>query len=320
MSRLCLKVVTLAFTGLSLILPFKSLEAAPVSRLEVRELERIIKRHQSTHLVTGYELGEVYWSQRVIKTLGVGTHMILSPTGGWGQSDLELLAVSNARQKIERLSAEIFREKIEVSLCDWNTRSRMFHAQSPRWLSDGSVHLSAMIRFEVFEGCEHKRGQRDHLVIPPLKALSKAEQTQWLYRLEDQLSSARRAIIFAHVTLSDGGVSPLNCLSPAPFITDQAHTDSRSSKAPKTDFQNDWRAVRWFWRPKGQSAVAQEDIQKLIQPTLNLGRLSCLKEGTKFILEHTGSLLSERERQTLKTAQGDEGGAELWLWLDRVRK
>ena len=65
----------------------------------LKQIERLIEHYHEAQLVIGYELGEVDWSQRVLRTLAVGTHVILSPTGGWGEFDLEALAIEFAHSR-----------------------------------------------------------------------------------------------------------------------------------------------------------------------------------------------------------------------------
>ena len=83
--------------------------AQPVSQYSktsyrLNEIERLIDSDQEAQVIIGYELGQVNWSRRTLNTLAVGTHTILSPTGGWGEQDLESLAIKRAGQKFERLS------------------------------------------------------------------------------------------------------------------------------------------------------------------------------------------------------------------------
>lgn len=299
--------------------------AKPLSRLQLREIEHLITKEEDAHLVTGYELGEVYWSQRVIKVLGVGTHMILSPTGGWGQSDLQNVAIQNAQQKIERLSAEVFRDDLEVSQCEWGIRSSLFRSQSPLWLSDGSVHLPSTIRFDIFEQCSQMQGRLTQGTKGSLKSLSNSERLRWLSKLENELIEERRAVIFARVLTKGGKSSILNCLSASPKLS---HGGQELSQRQRDGFPNTWRAARWFWKPKlqdqsvtspqgDQDRGLKKSLQSIVHPVLNLGDFRCHHRGEKWGLEHMGPSLEASSVTLLSAAQNEEGGAELWLWLDQ---
>ncbi len=273
--------------------------AAPLqdNQYPLDHLERSIQAFEQQQVVVGYELGEVNWSQRTIQTLGAGTHMILSPTGGWGQESLETLAIERARQNIERLSVEVFRHRLEISRCAWGARSRMFNSPTPLWLSDGTIHLSAMIRFEMFEDCETNSGS-------PIKVLT-LDHNAMLERMQLIESSIRkheRMIVSLKLSSDRQERENLACLQSAPEIYEL----SRSEPLP-----NQWRAVRWFWSAPTSSTSLS--LIKQIEPSLSLGSAKCEQSEGQPKLR----LLNAALRESLDQALSSSGGAELWIWIDR---
>ena len=267
----------------------------------LNQIERFIEHYNKAQVVIGYELGEVNWSQRVLRTLGVGTHVILSPTGGWGEFDLEALAIERTRQKFERLSAEVFRDERELSRCEWQTRSKLFQSQSPLWMSDGSVHLPSMIRFEVFESCPYRDGLRStaqdtHL---ELRQKSNAFLTQWLQKLNRQRHQHERAIAYVEVSQSSKDTTHVDCLQPNPPLYE---VESRKPLSLS------WRAVRWLWDEK---VALQDSLKSRVKPSIYLGKVRCDAQNNRLIL------LNAITKIKLKQLLEREGGLELWIWIQK---
>ena len=266
----------------------------------LKQLDRLIDQHTESQLIMGYELGEVDWSQRVLRTLAVGTHTILSPTGGWGEYDLEALAVERARQKFERLSAEVFRHDLALSRCEWGTRSKLFQSQSPYWMSDGTVHLSSMIRFEVYESCPHRLDANESKtrdVISPIKRSPQA-LAQWLQSLENKLSQDKRVIAYVDMSELSAEGSQTQCLQVNPRIF-----EVNTAKA----IQFSWRATRWFWDRLSQTS----SLKSVVKPAIYLGKVRCDQKTKHLIL--LNSLMNMKLQRLLER----KGGVELWIWVKK---
>lgn len=319
-------------------------------------LERALKAAPRAHLITQYELGQVNWSSRVLRTLGVGAHVILSPTGGLGQRDLEAVAIENARQKFERLSSEISLTSLtQERRCSSQDRSRMFQTTRAQWMSDGSVHLPAVIRFEVYERCEPgssgKGGDAESLSVTnaesrdPLKR-SPEESAHPVQSLEASLHLGRRAVVYATFSSEGQGAQDralLSCLSTSPLIAGELPSSSKQSPSETEPFEpRAWRAIRWLSttpapEPRGSRAtqelekLAHEQVRRLksaVKPSLDLGRLTCDRLTVTHSQISPRGDASQRDGVGLKitdltpTRADDlrsllkrEGGAELWIWI-----
>ncbi|MAD61107.1 MAG: hypothetical protein CMH49_06310 [Myxococcales bacterium] len=286
--------------------------AQPVSKhsktsYNLNEIERLIDNDQEAQVIIGYELGQVNWSRRTLDTLAVGTHAILSPTGGWGEQDLESLAIKRAGQKFERLSTEIFKQDLELSRCQWAKRSQLFQSQSPHWLSDGSIHLSSTIRFEVYEACSmaalnkekkliHQRTQ-DEMLSQKYQVTLDQNLGEWFLGLDKLLHQNSRQIITLHLKTS-GKNFDLNCLGPFPqLLASRSHT-----RLP-----DQWTAVRWFWR---QADVSYQNLLTRIKPAYDLGEAQCLQQNQVLQLQQP------TQASALKEFINQGNALELWIWID----
>ena len=295
----------------------------PTKRYTLSHIENELKRQSQLHLVTEYELGEVNWTSRVIQSLGVGTHTILSPTGGWGQTDLQELAIENARQKLERLSAELY-QKLSQSGCHWGSRSQMFQSPKVQWMSDGSVHLPAVIRFEIYEHCRREQLAKktqdsaddtsSNLARSKDKKRTSLEKTQLLRNIEEELQSRARAIVFADFKHGEDPKVFSSCLSPIFRLSLQAQEASIEAQ--------EWRAIRWLWsstHPKS-SASSDQSIspKKIVKASINLGELTCVPGSTGRLAPILQpKAINAKRARALRSVVNSSGGAELWVWVHR---
>ena len=325
MTRTLMLIHCLLMCLISVMGPSQSTARPEHKRYTFNRLETTLGHNTQLHFITEYELGEVNWTHRVINTLGVGTHTILSPTGGWGQTDLQEVAIENARQKLERLSAELY-QSLSLSGCHWGRRSQMFQSPRVRWMSDGSVHLPVVIRFEVYEQCrrkQHKNTATETLKFKPkMKGIQAQEETalektQLIRDLEETLQAGSRAVVFAEVKHTDRSGeqlgSAISCLSPIPQLALQAHGQTLEARS--------WRGIRWLWATSSTSGgghTALTTLKSQIKSSVNLGELECLQgavNSTSPILQPKRITASQaRELHGLIDAQG---GAELWIWVKR---
>jgi hypothetical protein len=266
----------------------------------LKQLDRLIDQHTESQLIMGYELGEVDWSQRVLRTVAVGTHTILSPTGGWGEHDLEALAVERARQKFERLSAEIFRHNLALSRCEWGTRSKLFQSQSPYWMSDGTVHLSSMIRFEIYESCPHQLDTHKSKTVDVISSIKRSPQAlaQWLQSLENELSQHKRVIAYVDMSELSAAGSQIQCLQVNPRIFEV----NTAKTLPVF-----WRATRWFWDRLSQTS----SLKSIVKPAIYLGKVRCDQKTKRLIL------LNSLTKMKLQKLLERRGGVELWIWVKK---
>ena len=269
---------------------------------QLKQLENWINQHREQQVLMGYELGEVNWSLRKISTLGTGTHTILSPTGGWEQADLEKRAVERARQNLERLSTELFKKHLDISQCQWSTRSKLFQAKSPLWMSDGSIHLSAITRFEVFQGCQAKGLQKEGLAKHNRSSL-----LQWWTRLEDRLQKSKREVIFIELT---GQTNELihNCLQLYPRVK-----WSQASQKEAVKLFDKSSLVRWFWSTVGSDS---EQLQKKLTPGVNLGKATCVSSLQEGVMQF--HILDANQEKLFLDYLGKismDTVLELWVWM-----
>jgi hypothetical protein len=297
--------------------------AQPAHRYTLSHIENRLKRQTQFHLVTEYELGEVNWTSRVIQSLGVGTHTILSPTGGWGQTDLQELAIENARQKLERLSAELY-QKLSQSGCHWGSRSQMFQSPKVQWMSDGSVHLPAVIRFEIYEHCRREQLAKSvkvnvddtisNLERSKDKKRTSLEKTQLLRNIEEELQSRTRAIVFADFKHGEDPKVFSSCLSPIFRLSLQAQETSIEAQ--------EWRAIRWLWSSTHPNSSTSSDQstspKKIIKASVNLGELTCVQGSTAHVAPILQPKTIDAKRaRALRSVVKSSGGAELWVWVHR---
>ena len=267
----------------------------------LKQIERLIEHYQEAQLVIGYELGEVDWSQRVLRTLAVGTHVILSPTGGWGEFDLEALAIERTRQKFERLSAEVFREERELNRCEWQTRSKLFQSQSPLWMSDGTVHLSSVIRFEVFEDCPYRGGLQPVVKGSYIELRQKSNTflTQWVRNLNQKLKRNKRVIAYLELSTLSSTKNYLGCLKVSPQIYEVNATQELSLP---------WRNVRWLW---DDTSNPQTSLKSRVKSSIYLGKVRCDAQKNRLVL------LNSMTKMKLNRLFEREGGVELWIWVPK---
>ena len=322
--KLCVKITHCMIVGFITSATFTLGIARPTSpRYTLNRIERILKKKTHLHLVTEYELGEVNWTSRLIHVLGVGTHTVLSPTGGWGQTDLQELAIENARQKLERLSAELY-QNLSLSGCHWGSRSQMFQSPKVQWMSDGSVHLPSVIRFEIYEHCQRSRLEQNVNVSGDQTSTLKRAQdrkrtalqkTLLLRKIEDELQTQSRAIIFADFKRDAHARVFASCLSPTPRLSLQAQAASLEAQ--------EWRAIRWIWSSSSTSLTpAQKPMIKphppVVESTMRLGEIMCLQDSTNGanpILQP--KKITAQRAQKLRDLVKSSGGAELWIWVHR---
>ena len=196
--------------------------------------------------------------------------------------------------------------------------------QSPRvlWMSDGSVHLPGVIRFEVYEDCGS--GHVNQSTSPITSGDEKArrsqdkhrtslEKTQLLLNIEKRLQTQKRAVVFAHLKRGDpsakqGQVLP-SCLSPTPRLSLQGKGSSLEAQK--------WRAVRWLWLTKSYSDHSSPPAKKLedqVKASVNLGELTCFHDLVPILQPKN---VSKVQAQKLKKLIDSTGGAELWVWVER---
>ena len=316
-------------------------------------LERALSAAPRAHLVTQYELGQVNWSSRVLRTLGVGAHVILSPTGGLGQRDLEAVAIESARQNFERLSSEISLTSLNRERrCSSQERSRMFQTTRAQWMSDGSVHLPAVIRFEVYEPCKLDSSSKDGDVAS-MSAESRDqskhspdESAHPVQSLEASLHRGQRAVIYATLSSKGQGAQDravLSCLSTSPTIAGALHSPSKQNSSDTGSFEpHAWRAIRWLATthiPERQSPQTAQEVERLaheqvrrlknaVKPSLDLGNLTCDRltvtssqrdrrdDGSQRAeVRLTVTDLNTTRANALRSLLKREGGAELWIWM-----
>ena len=325
MTRTLMLIHCLLMCVVSVMRPCQGAAKPDHERYTFNHLETTLSHNTQQHLITEYELGEVNWTHRVINALGVGTHTILSPTGGWGQTDLRAVAVENARQKLERLSAELY-QSLTLSGCHWGHRSQMFQAPRVRWMSDGSVHLPVVIRFEVYEQCRRKQHKKTSAVTSTLESKMKRspaqeetalEKAQLIRDLEETLQTDSRAVVFAemkhtgHAAKTLGG--DISCLSPIPQLALQAHGQTLDARS--------WRAIRWLWAISPKSSdrhTAPTPFKSRIKSSVNLGELECLQGAVNSIapILQPKRVTASGARE-LREVINAQGGAELWIWVKR---
>ena len=282
-------------------------------RYTLTEIEQFLDSRPSAHILTQYELGTINWTTRTLHTVGVGTHQILSPTGGWTKRDLYAEAVENAHYRLDALALALYEHTHQRALnqnkgdglpsppppCDWHDVNRIFYAESPHMFSDGSVHLSALTHFEIYRAClveapsqpSHQMFNKNSAEKPsPVEAIDIATQSAIDWSTEAH--KGRRSIVL--IKLEGLSQDPQFGLSPK--------IDLRAPGA-RLEFKEDrWRAVRWlrsFPRTKFTAQLSLKGTLKEPQPKRGM-ELEAL--GDKDQLHRLKTLLSKTE-----------GGAELWL-------
>ena len=193
----------------------------------------------------------------------------------------------------------------------------MFQSPQVIWMSDGSVHLPVVIRFEVYEDCgrsvspittrdENARRSQD-------KRRTSREKTRLLLTIEKRLQAYKRAVVFAHLKRGDHTAKRAHfsppCLSPTPRLSLQGKGESLEAQK--------WRAIRWLWSTKYSSNHASPQAKKLkdqVKASVNLGELTCLHDSVPILQPKS---ISEAHAQKLKKLVNSNGGAELWVWIDR---
>ena len=285
-----------------------SSKSAP-RRYTLSEIEHFLDSRPSAHILTQYELGTINWTTRTLHTIGVGTHQILSPTGGWTKRDLYAEAVENAHYRLDALALALYEHTHQRPLnqkmppppppCDWHDVNRIFYAESPHMFSDGSVHLSASTHFEIYRACLVETTVLSPLQIfkhnpaekpSPVEALDVA--TQIAIDWSTEAHEGRRSIVL--ISLEDLSQDPQLGLSPK--------INLRAPGARLDLTEDRWRAVRWlrsFPQTKFTASLSLKGTLKEPQPKRGI-ELEAL--GDQDQLDSLKALLSKRE-----------GGAELWL-------
>ena len=311
LSSLAKLLVLQTVFGLATVSQFHDTEvmAQPlvINHYSFSEIERLIDHDKEAQVIVGYELGQVNWSRRTLNNLAVGTHVILSPTGGWGEQDLESLAIKRAAQKFERLSTEIFKNDLELSRCQWAQRSQLFQSQSPHWLSDGSIHLPSTIRFEVYEACsvtamskkEKLNHQRinDNQLYDEHKVKLEHNLGSWFLNLDKLLQQSSRQIAVLKLK-TDGKDFNLSCLQAFPQLL-----AFRSNKK----LSDHWKAIRWFWH---QKKLSYKSLYSRLKFAHDLGEVKCAQQGQILKLQQA---IKESVRQELSNL---DNAFELWIWID----
>ena len=265
------------------------------TKYKVSALDHLISDSTSTQFTSENELGYLNWSTRTLHTLGVGTHILLSPTGGWGQRALDQDAIDMARQRLGRLGVELYRRRIDVSRCDWELRSRLFQSPKPHTMTDGTVHLSASMRFEVYESCLDQESAQGSLRRDDLRAADGGLHA--LKRLEASRSKAERSLVFARF---QGAALSSPCLEALPRFSS---IDAQARP---------WRAVRWLWLHGPDGRV--NPLYSALRPTLRLGELKCVIDSSE------GPVLMDLNGQSppsLSEVLSPEDERELWIWVSR---
>ena len=127
-------------------------QAAPPQRWSLNHIETRLIQDTHLHWIQHFEVGYINWTLRTLHTLGVGTHRILSPTGGWSKDDLLVQAQSHTQKQLALLSQTLYSKRTHPQ-CDWSTHSQSFQSRDPLFFSDGTVHLHSWISFDLYHEC-----------------------------------------------------------------------------------------------------------------------------------------------------------------------
>jgi hypothetical protein len=128
----------------------KSSQKVPSYNLS--SIEKYLSQHPQVQHIEAFELGIINWSMRSIHTLGVGTHHILSPTGGWTKQDLQKRAHQDALSKLERLAQDALYLKAHHR-CPIEKLTRIYQSHNIQIFGDGSVHMPSLITFDTYRSC-----------------------------------------------------------------------------------------------------------------------------------------------------------------------
>ena len=261
-----------------------------IKRWSLNEIENHLLRFRSTHWIQSFEIGQLNWTLRTIHTLGVGTHQILSPTGGWSQSDLLTQAHQNTQRSLTRLT-HLFYPKSERPICDWKRYSKRFQSQDPLFFSDGSVHLKAWISFDMYQACWTRKSQT------------------WTELLKE-IHQGKRNIVIMWIH------DPHMIQNQETRLTPSLKLSKLVSSWPKLDRQNwikNWRTIRWLITPSSSSL---DPLITSIHPSLIVK--SRLKGGVSTEESQLLTLiqaLTLEEKKQLNHNKKEEGGTELWMVL-----
>ena len=108
----------------------------------------ILKQNPKLRYLQRFELGSIDWTLGHVETLAVGTHTILSPTGGWSNEDLESLARQRARAQLKKL-LEVAQSQLPlINPAAFTQQAKAVILQDTRFetplhMSDGTIHLQA---------------------------------------------------------------------------------------------------------------------------------------------------------------------------------
>ena len=222
-------------------------------------IQELISSHTKIQHVESFELGSINWTQRTMHTLGIGTHRILSPTGGWTQQDLHKVAHQNAHAKLQRLAQTALSLSAQHT-CPLETLSRIYQTQHQQTFSDGSVHLPAHITFDAYHPCFY-----DYLRYDTSKEkwtqnsnskTSYANQIrenshQHAHKVYSEIHQQKRAVIWLYI--NDQKLSNTLVKTIALNIRNQHYT-KHSIK---------FLTIRWFKLPKAGSE--KSNLQKKLQ-------------------------------------------------------
>ena len=153
----------------------------------------------------------------------------------------------------------------------------MFQSPKVQWMSDGSVHLPAVIRFEIYEHCRRSQLEHESKILEGQKLVLKRAQdrkrtafqkTLLLRKIEEELQTQSRVIVFADFEKDTHAQVFTRCLSPIPRLALQAQATSLEAQ--------EWKAIRWIWSSSNTStAPTQTPLSRLhpsvVESTMHLG-------------------------------------------------
>ena len=258
-----------------------------IKRWSLNKIENHLLRFRLTHWIQSFEIGQINWTLRTIHTLGVGTHQILSPTGGWSKSDLLTKAHQKIQSSFTRLT-QLFYPSTMRPTCDWQTYSKRFQSKDPLFFSDGSVHVNAWISFDMYQTCWTKGPQNWTELLNKIHQGKRNIVVIWIY--DPQLNQSQKT-----------------ALSPS---LDLSSIISSWSQKEKSVWLHNWRTIRWLMT---SSSSTLDPLMASIHPSFTLKSavksLSSNQTKLSFLQDH----LSSDEQSQLNRLKKEQGGTELWM-------
>ena len=239
-----------------------------------QSIKQLIHTYPSIQHVESFELGSINWTQRVMYTLGVGTHRILSPTGGWTQQDLQKVAHQNAHSKLQRLAQTALFLPAQHT-CPLEQLSRIYQTQNRQTFSDGSVHLPTHITFDAFQPCFYNYLES----YSSNKSKSESEKNEGSYisqeahknrqhahQVYSKIHQQKRAIVWLYV--DDQKVSDILMKTIALNLRNQHHKQHPLK----------FLAVRWFKLPEPGSTSTSSNTTQSPSTSMSTTSISQLQK------------------------------------------